>query len=300
MRRAAFCALALAAALLQVVLIDGLPLPGGAVPDIALVLVVTAGLAQGPVTGMLAGFTAGLCLDLAPPGGYLVGASALIFCLIGYGCGRLSGRPDRSVPGALAVAVIAVCLGEAAQGAVGLIAPGTGVTPGAVLAGLPAAAAYDTALCAVPLIIMAITRARSRIRPAARMNNIYGPYAPRGYATSRTEPAPNVTRVQSPARPAPALLTSEREVRLRLGASAHGRARSMPGGGASSRLPGPGRGRRLRLRPGRGLPHRQPDRPVRVRFRGPWTSRALSMRRLFRRQARIGRRATYGPAGGFR
>lgn len=167
MRRAAFCALALAAVLVQVVLVDGLRLPGGAVPDIALVLVVTAGLTQGPLTGMLTGFVAGIGLDLAPPGGTLIGASALIFCLIGYCCARLSARLQRLAPGLLAVAAIAVGAGEAAQAAAGLIAPGSGVTVAAVRSGLPAAVLYDVVLCAVLLSAAALVRARPWARRPA-------------------------------------------------------------------------------------------------------------------------------------
>jgi len=55
------------AVLLQVMLMDGVTLPGGSVPDIALVLVVALGLTQGPATGMLTGFFGGLDPDLVPP-----------------------------------------------------------------------------------------------------------------------------------------------------------------------------------------------------------------------------------------
>jgi rod shape-determining protein MreD len=184
-RRATFCALALAAVLVQLVLIDGLPLPGGtaggtgqggATPDIALVLVVTAGLTQGTVTGMLTGFIAGLGLDLAPPGGYLIGASALIFCLIGYRCGRLGGGLRRSVPAQLAVAAIAVGAGELAEAAAGLIAPGSGVTLDAIGSALPYAVLYDALLCAVLLSVAAIMRARPRVRvPASPAPRSGGP-----------------------------------------------------------------------------------------------------------------------------
>ena len=78
MRHAVWCTLALATVLLQVMFVDRLSLPGGSVPDIALVLVVVLGLTRGPVTGMLTGFSAGLGLDLAPPGGYLIGGAWLI------------------------------------------------------------------------------------------------------------------------------------------------------------------------------------------------------------------------------
>jgi rod shape-determining protein MreD len=308
MRHAAFCALALATVLVQVVLVDGLPLPGGAVPDIALVLVVIAGLTQGPVTGMLTGFVAGLGLDLAPPGGYLIGASALIFCLIGYGCGRLGGRLYRSAPGMLAVAVVSVGAGEAAQAAAGLIARDSGVTFAAVRTGLPAAVAYDALLCAVLLSVAALTRARPRVRLSAltggtapRISSARGAraYTPRAYAghawaagtytASRTERMPGVLL---------AARMSEREVPLRLGAKAHEdrRASSRPGtarsGSSGPRLLGPGRGRGTRRsgpRPDSGDSVLRPRQrgglasgAVRVRFRGPWPARTPLPDALFR------------------
>ncbi len=161
MRQAAFCALALPTVLLQVMFVNGLSLPGGSVPDIALVLVVTLALTRGPVSGMLTGFLAGLCLDLAPPGGYLIGGSALVFCVIGYGCGRLSRGADGSVPRLLAVAVIAVGAGEAVLAAGGMIADHGGITLAAVRQGLPVAVLYDVLLCAVLLSAAAVRGRRS-------------------------------------------------------------------------------------------------------------------------------------------
>ncbi len=169
MRHAVYCALALATVLVQVMFVDGLSLPGGSVPDIALVLVVALALARGPVTGMLTGFFAGLGLDLAPPGGYLIGGSALVFCVIGYGCGRFSRRADRSVPCLLAVSVIAVGAGEAALAAGGLIAGDGGITLAAVLRGLPAAVLYDVLLCAVLLSAAVVRGSRSQASQAGRL-----------------------------------------------------------------------------------------------------------------------------------
>ncbi|MDR2984914.1 MAG: hypothetical protein LBV34_08735 [Nocardiopsaceae bacterium] len=172
-RNALFCLLALVTVLLQVVFVDSLALRGGGVPDIALVLVVIVGLTQGPFTGMLTGFSAGLALDLAPPGGYLIGASALVFCLIGYGCGHLGGRAGsrayRASPIQLLVAVIAVAAGEAAVAAAGLVARGSGVTPSAAWQGLPAAVLYDAVLCAGLLAVAALVSRRSAARRSASL-----------------------------------------------------------------------------------------------------------------------------------
>ena len=77
--------------LVQLTVLDGLRLPGGGVPDLVLVLVAALALAQGPLAGLVIGFAAGLCLDLAPPGSALIGQYALVFCLVGWvaGCAMI-------------------------------------------------------------------------------------------------------------------------------------------------------------------------------------------------------------------
>src|SRR5258707_7710872 len=97
MRHVVTCmVLALVAVLLQVMLMDGVPLPGGSVPDIALALVVALGLTQGPATGMLTGVFAGLDLDLVSPAIHLICESAFLFCVVGFGCAMLAVRLYRS------------------------------------------------------------------------------------------------------------------------------------------------------------------------------------------------------------
>src|SRR5215470_3189687 len=112
MRRAVICALvALVVVILQVSVVDGLPIPGVSAADPALVAVVAVGLLGGPVTGALIGFFAGLWLDLVPPGGHLIGSSALLLCLVGYCCGLLCTWLYRSVMGLLIAGVVAVAAG---------------------------------------------------------------------------------------------------------------------------------------------------------------------------------------------
>ncbi len=165
MRHVVTCmVLALVAVLLQVMLMDGVPLPGGSVPDIALALVVALGLTQGPATGMLTGFFAGLDLDLVSPASHLIGESALIFCLVGYGCGRLADWLDRSALRLLAAALIGVAAGETLQAAVGMMVGDPGVTLPAVRHILPAAVLYDVLLCSVVLSIAALASRRSVVR----------------------------------------------------------------------------------------------------------------------------------------
>lgn len=54
-------------------------------PNLLLLLTVTSGLLHGKVTGVLVGFFSGLLMDVF--GGTVLGQYALIFSLLGYGCG---------------------------------------------------------------------------------------------------------------------------------------------------------------------------------------------------------------------
>jgi len=165
MRHAVFCAvLALVAVMLQVMLIDRVPLPRGSAPDVVLVLVVAVGLTQGQTTGMLTGFFAGLDLDLAPPASHLVGESALIFCLVGYGCGQLADWLDRSAPRLLATALVGTGIGEMLEAAAGMTASDPGVTLPAVGHVLPAALLDDVLVCPVVLSLVVLASRRPRLR----------------------------------------------------------------------------------------------------------------------------------------
>jgi rod shape-determining protein MreD len=267
MRHALFCALGIAAVLLQVVLMDRLTLPGGAVPDIALVLVVVAGLTQGPFTGMLAGFCAGLALDLAPPGGYVIGGSAFVFCLVGYGCGRMSRQPDGSVPRLLGVAVIAVCAGEVAEAGFGLAAGDSGVTLAAVRRGLPAAVLYDIVVCAVVLAVALVVRQSRGGRALASKTSFTGEFQ----------------RSTGPSVSGPTLSQSAGRAPFGRVIRPSGRAaKGAPGGGAdparSLRMPnGAGGTHRSGPRPdlGKSALRAQPGlvaKPVRLRLRAAGTS----------------------------
>ena len=83
MRRAILSPVLLVTALvLQLSVVNRLPLPGTG-PDLVLLTVIALALCGGPAAGAVTGFGAGLALDLAPPGSYLIGGYALVFCVIG-------------------------------------------------------------------------------------------------------------------------------------------------------------------------------------------------------------------------
>src|SRR5215469_18866138 len=177
MRRALLAAVAvLAAIVLQVTVLNNLPFPGGYAPDLVLVVVVAMALASGPLEGAVIGFAAGLAIDIAPPATDLLGQSALVFCLVGYGCGRLRPALERSAWLPLAAVALGAAAGEALYALTGLIFGDPDVTWQAVRQVLPAAVFWD--LLISPFVLYAVALAGAYAR--------WGAYsAPAGLLTGR-------------------------------------------------------------------------------------------------------------------
>jgi len=76
------------ACLLQFVVVARLPGPLTG-PALVLVAVVGVGMAGGQTFGSVAGFTAGLALDLLPPADGLLGSTAFALVVVGYLAGRV-------------------------------------------------------------------------------------------------------------------------------------------------------------------------------------------------------------------
>jgi rod shape-determining protein MreD len=144
----------LAAVLIQVTVLNNVPFPGGAGPDLVLVTVVAMALASGPREGAVIGFAAGLALDMAPPASGLLGQSALVFCLVGYGCGRLRLALERSSWLPLAAVALGAAAGEALYALTGLIFGEPDITWQAARQVLPAAVVYDLLLS--PFVLYAV------------------------------------------------------------------------------------------------------------------------------------------------
>jgi rod shape-determining protein MreD len=147
----------LAAVLIQVTVLNNVAFPGGAGPDLVLVTVVALALATGPRDGAIIGFAAGLALDIAPPASGLLGQSALVFCLVGYGCGRLRLALERSALLPLAGVAFGVAAGEALYALTGVIFGDPDVSWQAVRQVLPAAVFYD--LLISPFVLYAVALA---------------------------------------------------------------------------------------------------------------------------------------------
>jgi len=113
------------ALVLQVSVANRLPLPGQVTPDLVLLAVVALALVYGSMTGIVAGFAAGLAADIIPPADHTIGRYALTYCLIGYVCGLAADEMDRqslvpflavaagALAGSVPYAVTGMMLGDA-------------------------------------------------------------------------------------------------------------------------------------------------------------------------------------------
>jgi rod shape-determining protein MreD len=153
MKRIIAAAAALTAILLvQLTVVNGLALPRGGTPDLVLLCVVALGLTSGPAPGLIAGFCAGLALDLAPPANQLIGQYALVLCLVGYWSGRLRFTLRHSAVLALVAAAVMAAVGETMAAALTLILDPQEVSWETVARVLPASVLYDAMLGSVVLV----------------------------------------------------------------------------------------------------------------------------------------------------
>ena len=152
-RLAVAIAILFSAVLLQLTVINGLPLPGGAAPDLVLLCVVAIGLAGGVRAGLIAGFCAGLALDLAPPAVGLVGEYALVFSLAGYFSGRMRPALLRSALLGVAAGAVTVLCAEVATAILAVALGRPPVTAGTVAHVLPVSVLYDLIVLPVALFV---------------------------------------------------------------------------------------------------------------------------------------------------
>jgi rod shape-determining protein MreD len=228
----------------QVTVVDRIAFPGGAGPDLVLLVVAALALAGGPMAGVLTGFLAGLALDVAPPGSHFVGQDALVFCLIGYACGLAADTPSSDgVPEQEHAAVFeigvtalgAVC-GEALAALLGVMLSDPRVSWRAITHVLPAAAGYDVVLC--PFVLYAVAAAVRLV-------------GARGGKRAAWSPSPAMTAAAGAAQPAVRPAGAGNTPRLRL--SDRGKGDGWLGGAG-----GPGAGgkpaakREPRLKLGQG------------------------------------------------
>jgi rod shape-determining protein MreD len=101
--------LVLVAQLVDVAVLDRLPVAGATV-DLLLLVVVVAGLGGGGVHGGVVGACAGLLADLTPPAAGLLGVNALAYGLAGVVAGRWYRPGGRTADRPLALSLLAVAV----------------------------------------------------------------------------------------------------------------------------------------------------------------------------------------------
>ncbi|MFB9313509.1 rod shape-determining protein MreD [Nocardioides plantarum] len=132
----------------------------GVGPDVVLLVVVAGGLLRGPQVGLVLGFGAGLLLDLAPPADHVAGRWALALLLVGYVAGRV--RQDAPAGLGATLAAVAACsfLGTSVFALTGLLLQDRSATVPDLLEVVLTGVAWDLALTAVVLAVVALARAR--------------------------------------------------------------------------------------------------------------------------------------------
>ncbi|MER7505211.1 rod shape-determining protein MreD [Nonomuraea pusilla] len=143
----------LLALLVQVMVVNRLPLPAGGTPDLVLLAVVGAALVRGPTAGAVLGFCAGLLVDVVPPTAHLLGQYAFVFALVGYVAGRGAGGP---------VTTVVLCVLMAPLLAAGLAAlmSDPRVTLSTLTEQVPVTVVYT--LVVAPVVVWLATRGRPR------------------------------------------------------------------------------------------------------------------------------------------
>jgi rod shape-determining protein MreD len=298
--------LVLIALALQLTVLDRLRLPGGAVPDLVLLVVVALALSNGPLAGMVTGFAAGLALDIAPPSTHLIGVYALVFCLVGYFCGRVAADLESTVLLPLAASAVGAAGGAALYAGLGILLGDPDVTGQAVRHMLPAAVLYDVLLS--PFVLYAVALA-SKLAGGVGRARAGGP-VPVGGSSSRSGPAaiPRDAWIGSGWLAASAELARSRPVpQLHLGGKRSGSGAIAGRAAGPQRTSGSKNLARLRFNTGR-----RGDGVVGSRLLGAVTGLAgsgLSMprssgsRRLFSRRSRpagVTARFSGRPTGGLR
>jgi rod shape-determining protein MreD len=267
-------ALVATALILQLSVLDVLPLPGGIAPDLVLLVVVAIALTSGPLPGLVTGFSAGLALDLAPPASHAIGAYALVFCLVGYLCGRAAGAIDRSAFLPLAAMALGVVGGSVLYAVVGVTFGEPGVTSAAARNVLPLSVGYGLLLSPFVLyLVLRLTQwaGQAADDPAAALARLGSPGIASGMRRGGARDQPREPRLRPGTGPTAGRIGAGAPADL---LTASGRPSGGLGGGAGSAA-GPG-GRQSplpRLRFGLSKPQgvtgaARPPRTARLRF-GP-------------------------------
>ena len=160
------------AVVVQLTVVNRLPLPGGDAPDLVLLLVAAVAVTSNTMIATLTGFAGGLALDVAPPVSHYAGEYALVFCLVGYLAARVmaaisaaSGGAERDPSIALAVMAVAAAAGEAGKAGLGMLLSDPNVTGPTIKHVLPGAILYDLLL--TPVVYWLVSLVARLARPVS-------------------------------------------------------------------------------------------------------------------------------------
>jgi rod shape-determining protein MreD len=154
--------LLVAALVLQVVVVNPLRLPGGS-PLLPLLVVVGLAVVQGPLSGAVTGFSAGLLADLAPPADGQVGRWAVVLCLVGYFAGVVQFDARRSAALLLAMVSGFSAFAVIAYAGLGALFGDSRVQAGLLPSAILGAVGYDLLL--TPFVVPAIIGLARRAEP---------------------------------------------------------------------------------------------------------------------------------------
>jgi rod shape-determining protein MreD len=164
-RYAVWAVLIIVAAIVQVVIINRIPLPYGH-PDLLVLVVIGIALAAGPQEGAIVGFCAGFIADVMPPAAHIAGRLAFAYTLVGYVAGLLEDPDETPVLTTLLVVVFASAGAVVLFAGLGGLLGDARVTPSATLHSLIATVVYDVVLAAfVVRPVAALTRRLEPIGP---------------------------------------------------------------------------------------------------------------------------------------
>ena len=138
---------------------------GGVVPDLALLVVVAAGIARGPSYASMLGFVAGFALDVAPPADHTMGRWALALTLVGYLAGQVRDDADHSVIAAALAVAASSFIGTSLFALSGLLLQDPGVDLASIAQVVPLAVLYDLAL--MPFVVPPALALFARTQPLA-------------------------------------------------------------------------------------------------------------------------------------
>jgi rod shape-determining protein MreD len=157
----------LVSVIVELTLLSRLDLPG-ATPDLVVVTVVAIGLSMGPTQGAVAGFSAGILVDIAPPADTLLGVNAIVYLAVGFITGFAVDPRDRTVPIEIGIVGLSVAGATAATSALDAMMGSGRVVWSAVPGMILTSALY--AVIMAPLVILLVEWVVRKATPEILVN----------------------------------------------------------------------------------------------------------------------------------